>query len=97
MSSKNWSHGFRPWLAGRGRPSLAAAAVPLPDNYLGEKIRTAVVFSGLPVALAELDDISAPVERTQRGHRGGGCEPASSESTSTAYEVIAAISSPLNS
>src|SRR5258705_4641173 len=64
---------------------------------LGEKICTTVVFSGLPVALVELDDISAPVERTQRGHRGGGCEPASSESTSTAYQGIAKIPSPLNS
>jgi mycobactin salicyl-AMP ligase len=29
--------------------------VPLPDNYLGEKICAAVVFSGLPMALVELD------------------------------------------
>jgi mycobactin salicyl-AMP ligase len=42
-------------------PSIwAAAAVPLPDEYLGEKICAAVVFSGLPVTLAavhkHLDD-----------------------------------------
>ncbi|MCP9276688.1 (2,3-dihydroxybenzoyl)adenylate synthase [Mycolicibacterium arenosum] len=33
----------------------AAAAVPLPDDYLGEKICAAVVFSGTPVSLAELN------------------------------------------
>ncbi|MCV7234404.1 (2,3-dihydroxybenzoyl)adenylate synthase [Mycobacterium branderi] len=32
-----------------------AAAVPLPDQYLGEKICAAVVFSGMPVTLAELN------------------------------------------
>jgi mycobactin salicyl-AMP ligase len=42
-------------------PSIwAAAAVPLPDEYLGEKICAAVVFSGLPVTPAavhkHLDD-----------------------------------------
>ena len=36
-------------------PSIwAAAAVPVPDQYLGEKICAAVVFSGPPVTLAEL-------------------------------------------
>jgi mycobactin salicyl-AMP ligase len=34
---------------------LAAAAVPLPDAYLGEKICAAVVFSGPPVSLAEIN------------------------------------------
>jgi mycobactin salicyl-AMP ligase len=34
----------------------SAAAVPLPDPYLGEKIGAAVVFAGLPVSLAELND-----------------------------------------
>jgi mycobactin salicyl-AMP ligase len=33
----------------------AAAAVALPDEYLGEKICAAVVFSGAPVTLAELN------------------------------------------
>jgi mycobactin salicyl-AMP ligase len=33
----------------------SAAAVPLPDPYLGEKICAAVVFSGPPVGLAELN------------------------------------------
>jgi mycobactin salicyl-AMP ligase len=33
----------------------AAAAVPLPDDYLGEKICVAVVFTGSPVSLAELN------------------------------------------
>lgn len=33
----------------------AAAAVPLPDDYLGEKICAAVVFRGQPVNLAELN------------------------------------------
>ncbi|WP_458316584.1 (2,3-dihydroxybenzoyl)adenylate synthase [Mycolicibacterium brisbanense] len=32
----------------------SAAAVPLPDDYLGEKICAAVVFTGAPVTLAEL-------------------------------------------
>jgi mycobactin salicyl-AMP ligase len=37
-------------------PSIwAAAAVPLPDDYLGEKICAAVVFSGPPTTLAELN------------------------------------------
>jgi mycobactin salicyl-AMP ligase len=37
-------------------PSIwAAAAVPLPDDYLGEKICAAVVFSGPPVTLSELN------------------------------------------
>jgi mycobactin salicyl-AMP ligase len=37
-------------------PSIwAAAAVPLPDDYLGEKICAAVVFSGPPVSLPELN------------------------------------------
>jgi mycobactin salicyl-AMP ligase len=34
---------------------FSAAAVPLPDPYLGEKICAAVVFSGEPVSLAELN------------------------------------------
>jgi mycobactin salicyl-AMP ligase len=34
---------------------LSAAAVPLPDPYLGEKICAAVVFDGPPVTLAELN------------------------------------------
>jgi hypothetical protein len=58
--------------SGRGSQGAAAAAVPLQDNYLGEKICAAVVFSELPVALVELAGFSAPVEGTQRGHRGGG-------------------------
>lgn len=33
----------------------AAAAVPLPDDYLGEKICAAVVFRAAPVSLAELN------------------------------------------
>ena len=37
-------------------PSIwAAAAVPQPDEFLGEKICVAVVFSGPPVSLAELN------------------------------------------
>lgn len=37
-------------------PSIwAAAAVPLPDEYLGEKICVAVVFSGPPVSLSEIN------------------------------------------
>ena len=37
-------------------PSVyAAAAVALPDDYLGEKICAAVVFSGKPITLAELN------------------------------------------
>jgi mycobactin salicyl-AMP ligase len=37
-------------------PSVwAVAAVPLPDEYLGEKICAAVVFSGSPVPLPELN------------------------------------------
>lgn len=32
----------------------SAAAVPLPDDYLGEKICAVVVFTGAPVTLAEL-------------------------------------------
>lgn len=40
----------------RSHPSIsAAAAVPVPDSYLGEKICAAVVFSGKPVTLAELN------------------------------------------
>jgi acyl-CoA synthetase (AMP-forming)/AMP-acid ligase II len=36
-------------------PSIwAAAAVPVPDEYLGEKICAAVVFSGTTVTLPEL-------------------------------------------
>lgn len=34
---------------------FSAAAVPVPDPYLGEKICAAVVFSGEPVSLAELN------------------------------------------
>jgi mycobactin salicyl-AMP ligase len=34
----------------------SAAAVALPDPYLGEKICAAVVFEGTPLALAELND-----------------------------------------
>ena len=33
----------------------AAAAVALPDEYLGEQICAAVVFSGPPITLAELN------------------------------------------
>jgi mycobactin salicyl-AMP ligase len=33
----------------------AAAAVALPDDYLGEKICAAVVFSGRAITLAELN------------------------------------------
>ncbi len=33
----------------------SAAAVPLPDEYLGEKICAAVVFSGPPITLAEMN------------------------------------------
>jgi mycobactin salicyl-AMP ligase len=33
----------------------AAAAVPLPDEYLGEKICVAVVFNGAPATLAEVN------------------------------------------
>jgi len=33
----------------------SAAAVPLPDPHLGEKICAAVVFSGAPITLAELN------------------------------------------
>jgi mycobactin salicyl-AMP ligase len=33
----------------------SAAAVPLPDPYLGEKICAAVVFAGKPVTLIELN------------------------------------------
>jgi mycobactin salicyl-AMP ligase len=33
----------------------SAAAVPLPDHYLGEKICAAVVFTGVPMSLAELN------------------------------------------
>jgi mycobactin salicyl-AMP ligase len=36
-------------------PSIwAAAAVPLPDEFLGEKICAAIVFRGPPVTLPEL-------------------------------------------
>jgi mycobactin salicyl-AMP ligase len=39
-----------------GHPAIdAAAAVALPDDFLGEKICAAVVFSGPPVSLAELN------------------------------------------
>jgi mycobactin salicyl-AMP ligase len=34
---------------------VSAAAVPLPDRYLGEKIGAAVVFAGPPMTLAELN------------------------------------------
>ncbi|WP_322858941.1 AMP-binding protein [Mycobacterium europaeum] len=34
---------------------FAAAAVPLPDPYLGERICAAVVFTGPPITLAELN------------------------------------------
>lgn len=34
---------------------FSAAAVPLPDPYLGEKICAAVVFTGEPVSLAQLN------------------------------------------
>jgi mycobactin salicyl-AMP ligase len=41
----------------RTHPSiLSAAAVALPDPYLGEKICAAVVFAGTPVSLTELND-----------------------------------------
>jgi mycobactin salicyl-AMP ligase len=37
-------------------PSIfSAAAVPLPDSYLGEKICAAIVFTGPPISLAELN------------------------------------------
>jgi len=37
-------------------PSIfSAAAVPLPDPYLGEKICAAIVFTGPPISLAELN------------------------------------------
>jgi mycobactin salicyl-AMP ligase len=37
-------------------PSIwSAAAVPLPDDYLGEKVCAAVVFTDQPVTLAELN------------------------------------------
>lgn len=48
--------------SGRGSQGTAAhpwaAAVPLPDNYPGERICAAVVFSGLPVALVSSTGIS---------------------------------------
>jgi mycobactin salicyl-AMP ligase len=34
---------------------FSAAAVPLPDPYLGEKICAAIVFTGPPISLAELN------------------------------------------
>ena len=38
-------------------PAISSAvAVPLKDPYLGEKICTAVVFTGSPVSLTELND-----------------------------------------
>ncbi len=41
----------------RAHPAIAcAAAVALPDPYLGEKICAAVVFAGDPLTLAELND-----------------------------------------
>jgi mycobactin salicyl-AMP ligase len=41
----------------RAHPAISsAAAVALPDPYLGEKICAAVVFAGKPVTLAELND-----------------------------------------
>ena len=40
----------------RNHPAISsAAAVALPDPYLGEKICAAVVFSGIPVTLTELN------------------------------------------
>ncbi|WIM89396.1 AMP-binding protein [Candidatus Mycobacterium wuenschmannii] len=40
----------------RSHPAISsAAAVPLPDPYLGEKICAAVIFSGSPVTLTELN------------------------------------------
>jgi mycobactin salicyl-AMP ligase len=40
----------------RSHPAISsAAAVPLPDPYLGEKICAAVVFSGSPITLTELN------------------------------------------
>ncbi|MFV8163569.1 (2,3-dihydroxybenzoyl)adenylate synthase [Mycobacterium sp. 134] len=35
---------------------FAAAAVPLPDDYLGEKICAAVVFKGAPISLVQLNE-----------------------------------------
>lgn len=35
---------------------FAAAAVPLPDEYLGEKIGAAVVFKGAPISLVQLNE-----------------------------------------
>lgn len=41
----------------RAHPAISsAAAVALPDPYLGEKICAAVVFMGKPVTLMELND-----------------------------------------
>jgi mycobactin salicyl-AMP ligase len=41
----------------RAHPAISsAAAVALPDPYLGEKICAAVVFAGNPVTLTELND-----------------------------------------
>jgi mycobactin salicyl-AMP ligase len=40
-----------------GHPAIsAAAAVALPDEYLGEKICAAVVFNGPPIGLIELNE-----------------------------------------
>ncbi len=40
----------------RRNPAIwSAAAMPLPDEYLGEKICPAVVFSGRPITLAEVN------------------------------------------
>jgi acyl-CoA synthetase (AMP-forming)/AMP-acid ligase II len=60
-------------------PSIwAAAAVPLPDDYLGEKICAAVVFTGPPVTLAELDQYldRRGVAAHARGHAGADAGPA---------------------
>lgn len=40
----------------RTHPAIrSAAAIPLPDDYLGEKICAAIVFAGTPVTLADLN------------------------------------------
>jgi mycobactin salicyl-AMP ligase len=51
----------------------AAAAVPLPDDYLGEKICVAVVFTGSPVSLAELNGYLA--KRCARARPPGRADP----------------------
>ncbi len=61
-------------------PSIwAAAAVPLPDEYLGEKICAAVVFSGAPVTLPETERIPGRTWRRRpfsSGRAGADVDPA---------------------